>query len=296
MRYLTAGMASFVLFAAGVPLLAPDLVRTNDDPHVFALTHLAALGWITTTIMGALFQLYPVALGGEVRAPRLAPLELPGLRNGRRRLRAQWHLFLALGLPRAGGGDWPCAGRLVRLLDRGQVAGLLAAHDGLDHEPDDAQRSALRLIQRLRQALPPSIQLRLRIPCPGEQRRIPLKMADEEPAQVRQDSLDRASLGAIERNPAGTPGEGGQPFYVKADLGVLDDEESRGVRHAQGSLEAGYSTSCSVWRRGIASLTRTSRTSWMVDASLGEEAPAAADAVRLRRCATGCRRPAHGSG
>jgi hypothetical protein len=71
-RYLAAGMGAFVLFAAGVPLLAPDLVRTNDDPHVFALTHLAALGWITTTMMGALYQLFPVALGGEVRAPRLA--------------------------------------------------------------------------------------------------------------------------------------------------------------------------------------------------------------------------------
>lgn len=31
----------------GVPFLAPDLVRTNDDPRVLALTHLAVLGWIT---------------------------------------------------------------------------------------------------------------------------------------------------------------------------------------------------------------------------------------------------------
>ena len=53
MRYWAAGMGAFVIFAAGVPLVAPDLVRTNDDPQVFALTHLAALGWITTTMMGA---------------------------------------------------------------------------------------------------------------------------------------------------------------------------------------------------------------------------------------------------
>lgn len=70
-RYLATGMAGFVLFAIGVPLLAPDLVRTNDDPRVFALTHVAVLGWITMTMFGALYQLFPVALGGTVRAVRL---------------------------------------------------------------------------------------------------------------------------------------------------------------------------------------------------------------------------------
>ena len=70
-RYLLTGLAGFVLFALGVPLLAAVLVRTNDDPTVFALTHLAVLGWITMTMVGALYQLFPVALGGAIRSPRL---------------------------------------------------------------------------------------------------------------------------------------------------------------------------------------------------------------------------------
>lgn len=70
-RYLASGLVAFVLFAIGVPFLAPELVRTNDDPRVFALTHVAVLGWITMTMFGALYQLFPVALGGTVRSARL---------------------------------------------------------------------------------------------------------------------------------------------------------------------------------------------------------------------------------
>lgn len=70
-RYLVTGLLGFLLFSLGVPLLAPDLVRTNDDAKVFALAHLAVLGWITMTMFGALYQLFPVALQGTVRSPRL---------------------------------------------------------------------------------------------------------------------------------------------------------------------------------------------------------------------------------
>lgn len=70
-RYLATGLLGFLVFAFGVPLLAPELVRTNDDPKVFALTHLAVLGWITMTMFGALYQLFPVALQATVRSPRL---------------------------------------------------------------------------------------------------------------------------------------------------------------------------------------------------------------------------------
>jgi len=70
-RYLATGLVAFALFALGVVWLAPVLVVTNDDPQVFALTHLAVLGWITMTMFGALYQLFPVALGGTVRSPRL---------------------------------------------------------------------------------------------------------------------------------------------------------------------------------------------------------------------------------
>lgn len=71
MRYLLAGVTGFLVFAGAVPWLAPDLLRGNDDPHVFALTHLAVLGWITMVMMGALYQLFPVALSGEIRDPAL---------------------------------------------------------------------------------------------------------------------------------------------------------------------------------------------------------------------------------
>lgn len=70
-RYLATGSVAFMLFAAAIPLLASELVRTNDDPRVFALTHIAVLGWITMTMIGALYQLFPVALGGTVRSARL---------------------------------------------------------------------------------------------------------------------------------------------------------------------------------------------------------------------------------
>ena len=69
--YMVAALAAFVLFALAVPALAGDLVRTNDDPHVFALTHLAVLGWITMIIQGALYQLLPVALQADLRSTRL---------------------------------------------------------------------------------------------------------------------------------------------------------------------------------------------------------------------------------
>jgi hypothetical protein len=53
------------------------------DPTVTAVTHLFTLGWITTSIMGALYQFLPVALGRSVRWVPLARATLlayaPGL-------------------------------------------------------------------------------------------------------------------------------------------------------------------------------------------------------------------------
>ena len=70
-RYLATGLGAFLVFAFGVPVLAGRLVVTNDDPRVFALTHVAVLGWITMTMIGALYQLFPVALGGTIRSRAL---------------------------------------------------------------------------------------------------------------------------------------------------------------------------------------------------------------------------------
>lgn len=68
--YLVAGMAAFLLLSVGIPLLGSDLLVTNDSPHVLALTHLAVLGWITTVMMGALYQLFPVALQATIKSRR----------------------------------------------------------------------------------------------------------------------------------------------------------------------------------------------------------------------------------
>ncbi|MFZ0996167.1 MAG: hypothetical protein WAO09_09375 [Candidatus Dormiibacterota bacterium] len=72
LRYFLAGLAAWVLMACGVPLLATHLVAGYDDPEVFALTHLTVLGWVTMTIMGAMYQLFPVALQATISSPSLA--------------------------------------------------------------------------------------------------------------------------------------------------------------------------------------------------------------------------------
>lgn len=71
LRYMVAALVAFVLFATAVPFVAPDFLRTYDDPHVFALVHLTVLGWITMLMMGALYQLFPVALQAEIHSVRL---------------------------------------------------------------------------------------------------------------------------------------------------------------------------------------------------------------------------------
>lgn len=63
--YLIAG-------AVGLVWIAPDLAAgTYLSPHVAGITHLFTLGWLTTTIFGALYQLLPVALGAPIRWPRV---------------------------------------------------------------------------------------------------------------------------------------------------------------------------------------------------------------------------------
>jgi hypothetical protein len=63
--FLLAGSAGLLWIA---PLLAGGLFPERE---VAAVTHLFTLGWITTTILGALYQLLPVALGAPVRWERL---------------------------------------------------------------------------------------------------------------------------------------------------------------------------------------------------------------------------------
>jgi hypothetical protein len=70
--------------AAGAVFVAPDLARgLYLSPRAAAVTHLFTLGWITTSIMGALYQFIPVALGVGIRSVRLGyvtfALYVPGL-------------------------------------------------------------------------------------------------------------------------------------------------------------------------------------------------------------------------
>ena len=64
--YLVAGVVGLVVVA---PQLAQGMYLS---PGVAGVTHLFTLGWLTTTIFGALYQLLPVALGAPVRWPRVA--------------------------------------------------------------------------------------------------------------------------------------------------------------------------------------------------------------------------------
>ena len=63
--YLLAG-------AVGLLWIAPELAIGNfASPYVAGVTHLFTLGWLTTTIFGALYQLLPVALAAPVRSRTL---------------------------------------------------------------------------------------------------------------------------------------------------------------------------------------------------------------------------------
>lgn len=67
--------ATFYLLAGAIGLvwIAPELAAGSFlSPHVAGITHLFTLGWLSTTIFGALYQLLPVALGAPIRWPRVA--------------------------------------------------------------------------------------------------------------------------------------------------------------------------------------------------------------------------------
>ncbi|MEX2608588.1 MAG: hypothetical protein WEA24_01470 [Gemmatimonadota bacterium] len=75
--FLACGSVGLVVAA---PYLADGFFAAQ---RVVAVAHLFTLGWITTSIMGALYQFLPVALGEPIRSVRLAQatfaLYVPGL-------------------------------------------------------------------------------------------------------------------------------------------------------------------------------------------------------------------------
>jgi hypothetical protein len=83
-EHFAAALVFWLLGAAGLVWIAPDLAQGLFPlPRVVAVAHLFTLGWITTTIQGALYQFLPVALRVPIRSERLAHvgfgLYVPGL-------------------------------------------------------------------------------------------------------------------------------------------------------------------------------------------------------------------------
>ena len=70
--YLSAALVALLVFSAGIPLLAPELIASSSAPHVLGLTHVIVLGWVTMVMIGALHQLLPVALRATLWGPGLA--------------------------------------------------------------------------------------------------------------------------------------------------------------------------------------------------------------------------------
>lgn len=75
LRYLVAAIAAFTTAAVLLPFVASDLADFYYQPRLLALTHLITLGWITMTIMGASYQLVPVALGVGLYSEGLARIQ-----------------------------------------------------------------------------------------------------------------------------------------------------------------------------------------------------------------------------
>lgn len=67
-EHFAAALVFLVAGASGLVVVAPDLASGGFLlPRVVAVTHLFTLGWITTSILGALYQFLPVALGESIR-------------------------------------------------------------------------------------------------------------------------------------------------------------------------------------------------------------------------------------
>jgi len=81
--FLLTGACAAALFGLLLPWVLPQAIQAPDFPHVLALVHLATLGWLTMTIMGASLQLVPVIVVAPLRATRfirsLYPVYLAGV-------------------------------------------------------------------------------------------------------------------------------------------------------------------------------------------------------------------------
>lgn len=82
LAYLVVAAMAFVLAALSLPALGAELTGHYYHPRLLALVHVVALGWITLAIMGASYQLIPVAIERPLWSERLARWQLAALVAG----------------------------------------------------------------------------------------------------------------------------------------------------------------------------------------------------------------------
>jgi len=82
-EHFGAALLFLLAGAVGLVWVAPELASGNFlAPRVAGVTHLFTLGWLTTTIFGALHQLLPVALSAPVRWPRVGHASIAAFAPG----------------------------------------------------------------------------------------------------------------------------------------------------------------------------------------------------------------------
>ena len=82
LAYLGTAALAFVLAALSLPVLGAELTGHYYHPRLLALVHVVALGWITLAILGASYQLIPVAIEQPLWSERLARWQLAALVAG----------------------------------------------------------------------------------------------------------------------------------------------------------------------------------------------------------------------
>ena len=76
MRYLFTSLGFWIVFNGGTLLWCRQFeVSYFREPHLLALTHVAALGWLTTGLMGVMYITLPATLGVRPHGLRLASVQ-----------------------------------------------------------------------------------------------------------------------------------------------------------------------------------------------------------------------------
>lgn len=72
LRFMVTGLASLLIALVWLVIQPEILASYHYSPTTVAATHLLVLGWILTTVMGAMYQLVPIALETRLYSERLA--------------------------------------------------------------------------------------------------------------------------------------------------------------------------------------------------------------------------------